>query len=228
MDNLFTDILANENDVISEPLKIIQELKEFLKQKFSSIDQIYSIILFGSFARLEASNESDIDLCIIFKEGADKSLEEWMFDQFLDLGKKVNKSIQCVFIYLDDLNHWDPNFIENIIAEGKIVYGLEDVRNFLISKIELEPYQVIILNLNDISNSDKMKLKRILYGYTSLKRQGNKEYKYKKQGIVQKNNGDKLGRGAFLIPEDYFPLIKQELNQFHVKYRNFRIWIQKI
>ncbi|TFG18689.1 MAG: nucleotidyltransferase domain-containing protein, partial [Promethearchaeota archaeon] len=77
-------IMANSNEnIIETELKteidaqeLIQMLKKEIKQNLNKIEQVHSIILFGSLARLEITDDSDIDICILLKEGAEKPLED--------------------------------------------------------------------------------------------------------------------------------------------------------
>jgi predicted nucleotidyltransferase len=45
--------------------KILQERKNYLEERFGVIE----IAIFGSYARCEQSNDSDVDLIVDFKEG---------------------------------------------------------------------------------------------------------------------------------------------------------------
>lgn len=211
-----------------EAQKIMQEISDFIENNFKKYNKIASIILYGSLARHELNDDSDVDICVLFEKGTDISLEGVIFDYFLDLGKEINRNIQCTFIFPEELDKWDSNFIENVLAEGKLIYGSKDFIKLFLNKIGLEPFQIVVLNLSNISNASKMRLKRILYGYTSKKRYSNKEYIYNKKGLIQKYKGQKLGKGTFLIPEKSFPFIKYELSQFDIKFYNIRVWIQKI
>lgn len=54
---------------------ILQEHKNYLVEKFG----VSEIALFGSYARREESNESDVDILVDFKEGFKT------FDNYMDL-----------------------------------------------------------------------------------------------------------------------------------------------
>ena len=211
-----------------EAQKIIQEITIFIENNFKKYNGIASIILYGSLARSEFNNGSDVDICVLFEKGTDESLEGDIFDLFLDLEKEINRNIQCIFIFPEELDKWDSNFIENVLAEGKLIYGSKDFTKLFLNKIGLEPFQIVVLNLSSISNASKMRLKRILYGYISKKCYSNKEYVYNKKGLIKKYKGQKLGKATFIIPEKSFTLIKRELGQFDIKFYNIRVWIQKI
>ena len=208
--------------------KIKSKIKNFMDNKFSKYEEIESIVLFGSLASGKFNEESDIDICVLFKRNTPKMLENTIFDYFLSLGKDLNRSIQCVFFFLEDINNWDTIFIENILAEGQLLYGNPNYYEILIKTLEFRPYQILTLNLRALNSSAKMKLKRILYGYKTTKKYSEKLYKYKKEGIVKKLQGMKLGRGSFIIPEKVFIVVENKLKEFDIKFSNFRVWMQDI
>ncbi len=221
--------ITKEHDTKSFDNEIFfKMIKKFIQNEFSYYNEIDSIILFGSLATLTFTEESDIDLCILFKEGTKREREDFIFEKLLDLEKKINKSIQGVFIFPEDIQNWDKSFIENVLAEGKLIFGNSHYYDFFIKYLKLEPFQLITLNLRDMDNSDKMKIKRILYGYKTKKTYSNKIYSYNKEGLVQKLNGIRLGRGSFIIPENHITMIIKKLSSFNIKVSSYRIWMQKV
>ena len=208
--------------------KIINKIKNFIDSKFPKYEEIESIILFGSLASGKFNDESDIDICVLFKQNTPKIMEDTIFNYFLSLGKELNRSIQCVFFFPDDINNWDTIFIENILAEGQLLYGNSNYNEILIKTLELKPYQIITLNLRLLNNSDKMKLKRILYGYKTSKKYSKKIYRYQKRGLVKELQGIKLGRGSIVIPEKFLLFVETKLKEFDIKFSNFRVWMQEI
>ena len=213
---------------ISKLEEIINSIKTFIDNNLSKYGEIESIILFGSLASGKFSEESDIDICVIFKRSTPKNLEGSIFNCFLNLEKELNRSIQCVFIFPEDINNWDTIFLENILAEGQLLYGNSNYYETLINALEFKPYQIITLNLRALNSADKMKLKRILYGYKTTKKYSKKTYKYQKKGLIKEIKGIKLGRGSFIIPEKYFLLVENKLKEFEIRFSNFRAWMQEI
>lgn len=117
---------------------------------------------------------------------------------------------------------------ENILAEGQLLFGNSNYYEVLIKALELQPYQIITLNLRALDSADKMKLKRILYGYKTKKKYSKKVYKYQKKGLVKELKGIKLGRGSFIIPEKHFILVENKLKKFDIRFSSFRAWMQEI
>ena len=208
--------------------EIITHIKTFISNNLSKYEEIENIILFGSLASGRFNKESDIDICVIFKQNTPKKLEDTIFNYILNLEKELNHSIQCVSIFPEDINNWDTIFLENILAEGQLLYGNSYYYEVLIKALELQPYQIITMNLKALDSADKMKLKRILYGYKTIKKYSKKTYKYQKKGLIKKIKGIKLGRGSFIIPEKEFLLVEDKLKEFDIRISNFRVWMQDI
>ena len=208
--------------------KFLNLLSKKLQERLSKYIEIDSIILFGSYAQKTYDNESDIDLCVLLKNTISIDLEDKIFEQFLDLEKELDKTIQCVFISPKNIENWDRIFIENILAEGQLLFGTTNYQKILMNRLELDPYYIITLNLRNMAESDKMKLKRILYGYSTEKNYLRKKYSYQKGGLLQRLKGFQLGRGSFVIPERYYYVVEKELFKFNLKFSLKRIWIQRI
>jgi len=208
--------------------KKINQIKTFIGNYLSKYEEIENIILFGSLASGRFNENSDIDICILFKPNTPKSMETTIFDHFLNLGKLLNRSIQCIFFFPEDINNWDTNFLENILAEGQLLTGNSNYNEILIKTLELKPYQIITLNLRALNSSAKMKLKRILYGYKTSKKYSEKIYRYQKRGLVKELQGIKLGRGSFIIPEKFLLFVETKLKEFDITFSNFRVWMQEI
>jgi len=208
--------------------EMITHIKTFIGNNLSKYEEIENIILFGSLASGRFNKESDIDICVIFKQNTPKKLEDTIFNYILNLEKELNHSIQCVSIFPEDINNWDTIFLENILAEGQLLYGNSYYYELLIKALELQPYQIITMNLKALDSADKMKLKRILYGYKTIKKYSKKTYKYQKKGLIKKIKGIKLGRGSFIIPDKEFLLVEDKLKDFDIRISNFRVWMQDI
>lgn len=99
------------------PKKYQNAVDEFVRRALEKCgDKIESIILFGSVARGEAKEDSDIDILVIWRgDEADgwRSMTGLSFDVLLD----VREYISVKVIGLKDLGIKSP-FIENVLREG--------------------------------------------------------------------------------------------------------------
>lgn len=94
--------------------KIIECIKKYEPEK---------IILFGSYARGEIDEYSDIDLVVI--KNTDKKFLERIIEVTKLIGKNDSGHVD-VFVYTPEefqrmIDSGNP-FIENVLKEGKIVY----------------------------------------------------------------------------------------------------------
>jgi predicted nucleotidyltransferase len=94
-----------------------EAVKEFVRRALRKYeDKIDSIILFGSVARGEAKEDSDIDILVVWKgdeaEGW-RAMSGLAFDVLLD----VEEYISIKVLGLEDLKAENP-FIKNVMQEG--------------------------------------------------------------------------------------------------------------
>ena len=105
-------------ETASDTEKIIRRAIEYLRQKI----QVHQAILFGSHARREADQWSDVDLAVISPDFA------WMrqrkvMDLLVEVALAVDPSIEIRPYTPQDLEEARPtNFLGRILAEGKVVY----------------------------------------------------------------------------------------------------------
>jgi predicted nucleotidyltransferase len=101
-----------------EYLSIAHIFTEKVLEKYS--DRIESIILFGSVARGETTDESDIDILVI----GEISLEQ-LIDISYPLLLKHKKYISPKDMektYFDELYQEEYSFVKNIVNEGVVLY----------------------------------------------------------------------------------------------------------
>lgn len=103
-------------------MKKQEALQEFLKTaKQKHGDKIEQIILFGSYARGEAAEESDIDVLIV----GDITLDELIdisFPLLLKYGVYISPHV-ITARHLSYLEKEGYGFIKNVKKEGKIIYA---------------------------------------------------------------------------------------------------------
>ena len=102
------------NLVRIDPLKRAQTKKciDIAKEN----PDILKMIVFGSAARNECTENSDLDLCFLMKDGYDKLN---MHYSLADFGKACNHN--CDLLIWDHLKDW---FRDEIISKGVVVYDI--------------------------------------------------------------------------------------------------------
>ncbi len=86
----------------------IAKYLELIKNKYSDIEQVY---LFGSYAKGKSTDESDIDIALIFKN-LDDSLRFDIQVQLMLLAAEVDSRIEPHPISLEDFNSGNPFVVE--------------------------------------------------------------------------------------------------------------------
>ncbi len=202
-------------------IKMMQkEFKEpifdFVK-KISDLEEVISITLFGSAAKGEATQQSDIDFLVVVSH---MKIEENIMKFANEISDKHNKKFQ-VIVKTKKLKDLDSSMIEDISKDGILLYGLPiKVRQ---KDLELEPYLLAIYSLIDLSQSEKMKFKRSIFGSESVFKSEKKNYRTIQEGLLKMCNGARLGRGAILFPSKNKEIVKQ-LKYFKVKFKIFTIY----
>ena len=167
------------------------DFSSFLIQKIKNRDRIKNIIIFGSVSRAESGEESDIDIFIdINKE--DPKLEKeigQILEEFLDSRKYksywkllgVKNEIKLTIGRLDDWNELKPSIVSNgIILYGKFKSDIKGKHKTLLVWENVKP------------NSKRALLNKQLFGFKQRK----KFY----LGLLQKHEGERLGKGCIVVP----------------------------
>jgi len=98
--------------------KISKELKDSLKETFP--DESFKIILYGSYARGESNNYSDIDILIIFETPINLKTKDKVYELCCALNIKYNIWIDISLISnheMDTIKGKQP-FVQNALNEG--------------------------------------------------------------------------------------------------------------
>ena len=199
----------------------IEELLDELKTISKSNSDIQATVLFGSYARKQNHSQSDIDICMIITNQKSKNK---ISNQILGLEKKYNKNIN-ILITTPTFKDLDRQLVETILREGIVLYGtLPDIS---IKQLELEPYEIIKYDLSHLSQSEKMKIKRLLYGIKTKKKYKGKIYESKQKGIVEDFGGLRIGIASILIPEKLSWEVEDKLRQYDISLRKITIWLSK-
>ena len=100
--------------------KAVDEFVQKLKEKFG--DRVESIIVFGSYARGESKEESDIDVLIVGDIKLDDVIDV-AYPIFLKYGVYISPIVMSRG-YFEMLKAEKTGFIENVLKEGITLYGV--------------------------------------------------------------------------------------------------------
>lgn len=102
--------------------RIVQELIDGLSEIFSQ--HVLQIILYGSVARREATEESDIDIAVILDGVPDSATRERFIEWNSEMDMKYGRVFSIVDIENAKLDKWGDvlPFYRNIRKEGVVLW----------------------------------------------------------------------------------------------------------
>lgn len=179
-------------------------------------ERINKIILFGSVARGDFTEESDIDLFIDAPDALEKDIEKVLTAfRYSKIHETWNlKGVkQEISLKIGDLNKWSLK--REVISSGILLYGKynEIPKN-------VKYYLMIKMNLKNLKFSNQMKLWRKLYGYKQ--KMGGKTYIGR--GLLEKLEGKKIGKAVIIVPMEKRKEIISLLNENKIKYTVNELW----
>ena len=198
----------------------IEDVIEDIRKISMQNPDIETTIVFGSVARGKAGKESDVDVCIILSTGS----KEDVSNQVLNIEKKHDRNINAIFTD-KTFKSLDRQFIETILREGIVIYG--KMPEISVQRLELEPYEIIRFDLSNLSQSEKMRVKKLLYGIKTKKEYKGKIYESEQKGLVEKFEGLRIGIASILIPEKMSWKAEEVLREYGVNMRKITIWLSK-
>jgi predicted nucleotidyltransferase len=99
---------------------ILLQLRQYLQQEYG--DRLTCLILFGSQARREATDQSDIDVLAILEPPFDYSEEIQRTNNFIaDLCLEYSVLVSLMFASRDRYDHEHSPFLLNVRREGVLL-----------------------------------------------------------------------------------------------------------
>lgn len=104
--------LLNKLSVLSNELKNIYG------------DVLDEVILYGSYARGEETEESDVDIAIVLKNGHTKKMHNSMLDIVVDYELDLGRTLSVVCVEYDEYLCWQrvSPFYKNLVKEGIVIW----------------------------------------------------------------------------------------------------------
>ena len=187
-------------------------LKKIVK-KLSEIDDVLAVILYGSFARKEASLRSDIDLLILTNE---KKTARAIEDTIINLESEIGRNIQPTIRMFKELEHTDTGLLQNVFQEGIILYLKEpaDISSSML--LSQKPKLIYSFQINNLNQNEKVKFNNEFYGRTKGK------YSYK--GLIKDIGGQKLSPGCVLISYADKHKVEKFFKKFKINFSQLKVW----
>ena len=182
-------------------------------------EKIDKIILFGSVARGDFDEESDIDIFVDVKK-YEKPTEEKIRKR-LELFEKseINKKWEMkgiknpLSLKIGELEKWKTK--RSMISDGIILYG-----KYKEMPEKIKYYSMIKINFEKIPRNKQVSIWRKMYGYSQ--KVGKRIYVSK--GLIEKYGGKKLEKGIFIVPAENKKIILEFLKKHKINYTINEIW----
>jgi len=179
-----------------------------LVKAIADVEGVVAIILFGSRARGDYNEYSDYDILVIFED------EEIMWRNRRRLFEKVGKLRLFTQVLTRSIKEFtektEPTFRQNILEHGVLLYLHYPFQAPAFCG-NLRPMAIVCYGMKDLPQTEKMKVAYQLFGK-----------KTKEQnicGVVEENNGTKLGNGCFMIPTEKLETISKIMNEHGIQFR---------
>lgn len=114
-----------------KPMVSQEQLQEII-DRITDNYPVHTIVVFGSFARGDAHQHSDLNLCIVVTPGKEHAFEQWPSPTWLYRAAELIQQIAASEIVIDPyvftetefntLRDGEHPFIAQILAEGRVVY----------------------------------------------------------------------------------------------------------
>jgi predicted nucleotidyltransferase len=188
----------------------------FVSFVLPKLKNIKEIILFGSVARSEANDKSDIDLFFNTKDKTNESILKKELNKFQKskiaetfFQKGIKNQIN---INVGGLDKWKLK--RSVISDGILLYGKyketpEKLKGFTLFNIP---------PIKDIAKRNKI-MRRLC---------GRKEQNYDSKGIVEKTKSKKISPNVFIISLEHAREIFDLLKKEKINYSSFELWSDEI
>lgn len=177
-----------------------------------SVEGVVAVFVFGSFARGEADEGSDVDLLVLFEDEDVMRRNEWEVTRRLP----ADVFTQSICVCPSTLVEMNPVFLQSVLEDGVVLY----MRHPLVLRSRLastSPHLLVTYSLKGLSQKEKQRVDYRLFGRTV----GKHHY----DGIVEECGGKRLGRGCFLIPEESAQTVLDLLDNHNVKYELMDVYV---
>ena len=201
------------------PVKFDSTLRE-VQRYLGNRREVKSALVYGSVAVGTAGAESDVDLLIV----APRDFHEELARDLYRIGARYDATVSPYLVEWTELESLDPQFLESVARDGIVLQGKP--LDPSVRALQLEPFQLVTLQLDRLSQREKVRLSRELYGYSSERKYKRTRYRSRKRGFLERVGGRKLGRGTFLVPSRSWPELEALLQKRGGQRWAFTVWLQ--
>jgi predicted nucleotidyltransferase len=179
------------------------------------VEGVIAAILFGSRARGDYDEHSDLDVLVVF-ESDEARRKNW--DKLYEEVSKTGLFTQVLARSLRELQEkTDPTFLREVLKHGIF---LHKPAKLPAPPRSLKSMSIIMYSLKNLFHKDKQKVCYRLFGKQS------KGYSY--EGTVTKLGGLRLGDGCIMVPEKWCGEIVKILDEYKVRHRVISVYVARV
>lgn len=183
-----------------------------LANEIAGTKGVLAIILFGSYARGDYDEGSDVDALCLFSD--EKSLRKYS-DRIHELSSKRRLLVQIVTLTLDEF--LSSRLFSTVLREGKVLYARKgfSLENFTSGL--LKPFALVTYEIRRLSQPRKVRFIQTLSG------RGKGRYTY--AGLLRQVDGFRVGRNAVMVPLNALEGLTQFLEEHGAGYVTRYVWL---
>jgi predicted nucleotidyltransferase len=185
-----------------------------LSENIKNFPGIQSVVLFGPLASGEkVHSDSKIDMAIIYSK-KDREIIKWI--RYL-----ATDRFKLHHLTPDELKD-KPDVINALSGEGILLQGNPVIIS--LEDLELKSQTLISYNTTELSQNERSKLNRALFGGVSTYLQKGERKKKYYSGLVEKLHVKRIGKGVLLVDRQNSKQIIKTLSGFGAQYKEILIW----
>jgi len=180
-----------------------------------TVEGVIGIVLFGSVARGDYDEGSDVDLLVLFEDEDLMRRNEW------EVTCRIPSEVfaQSICVCPSTLDSVNPVFLRSVLDDGLILYmRYPFVLRF--QSASFVPYLIVSFSLEGLSQREKQRVDYKLFGRVVGKR--------KYVGVVEKFGGKRVGRGCFLIPKGSSEVVLSLLEEYNLRFELMEAYLPKV
>lgn len=186
--------------------KVAFELTKDIKK----VKGVFSVVYPGAAA---SKILNKVDLVIIYSKKSEESLKK--------VESIVGNKFTSLQVSLDEVGT-NPELKAALSGEGVLLYG--KAVDVTADSLKLKSMIIISYDTTKMSQNDRNKLNRALYGGISTYKKDGERIVKEYPGIVSKINADKLGKGVLMVDRFNSSLVTQTLKTFTAKWKEIPVW----
>lgn len=170
---------------------------------------VIGVALFGSYARGDFDEGSDVDLLVVFRsrDELDRAVR-----RIHEVTARTDLFFQVVSLTSDEFGR--SPLLDSVLREGRFYFGEERIRKLVRPR---EPYALVTYSTANLSPR-----KRTL---TAQRLEGRRSGRYRYEGLIQRLGGYKVGRGVAMIPAGKLRALTDFLDKKKIQHVVRFVWV---